>query len=48
MLPKGAAAFLVKKMLLLYKRAAVFLVKRYSNVTQGCGHSSGKENVNFM
>jgi hypothetical protein len=48
MLLKGVAALLVKKMLLLYERVAAFLVKRYSNVTQGCDCSSGKGNVNFM
>jgi hypothetical protein len=48
MLPKGAAALLVKKMLILCEKAAASLVKRYGNFTQGCGYSSGKRNVNFM
>jgi hypothetical protein len=48
MLLKDVAALLVKKMLILCERAAASLVKRYGNVTQGCSHSSGKGNVNFM
>jgi hypothetical protein len=48
MLPKGAAALLVKEMLILCEQAAASLVKRYDNVTQWCGCPSGKGNVNFM
>jgi hypothetical protein len=44
---KGAAALLVKKMLILCERAAASLVKRYGNVTQGCNCPSGKGNVNL-
>jgi hypothetical protein len=48
MLLKGAAALLVKEMLILCERAAASLLKRYGNFTQGCGCSSGKRNVNSM
>jgi hypothetical protein len=48
MLLKDAAALLVKEMLILCERVAASLVKRYGNVTQGCGRPSGKGNVNFM
>jgi hypothetical protein len=34
-LPKGAATFLVKEMLILCERAAISLVKRYTNFTRG-------------
>jgi hypothetical protein len=47
-LPKGAATLLVKELLILCERVATSLVKRYSKFTQGCGHPSGKGNVNFM
>jgi hypothetical protein len=33
MLPKGAAALLVKEMLILYERAAASLAKRCANFT---------------
>jgi hypothetical protein len=42
MLLQGAAALLVKEMLILFEQVAASLVKRYGNVTQWCGCPSGK------
>jgi hypothetical protein len=47
MLSNGAATLLVNEML-SYVRVAASLVKRYSNVIQGCGCPSGKIIVDFM
>jgi hypothetical protein len=48
MLPKGAAALLVKKMLILCERAAASPVKRYSNVTQGVAAFLVKEMLSYV
>jgi hypothetical protein len=48
MLPKGAAALLVKEMLISCDQAAASLVKRYANFTQGCGRPSWKDYLNFI
>jgi hypothetical protein len=46
-LPKGVAALLVKRIIILCERAAASLVKRYGYFTQGCGCPSCKGNFNL-
>jgi hypothetical protein len=47
-LPKDAAALLIKDILILCERVAAFFLMRYSYFAQACGHPSGKKDFNFM